>query len=277
MNLATPLFIAPQLPALWDALGLIMLIALVGWLWSFWRSNVNLVDSLWSLLFLGAACIYAWPSLPDPRTQLILLLISAWALRLSLHLLRRNWGHAEDRRYAAMRERNSPFAWRSVYIVFGLQGVLAWIIAMPLYYAVQPSTALTGDFSLLEMIGLSLWGIGFLFESIADAQLHRFRQVPENHGRVLDRGLWHYSRHPNYFGEACIVWGLYLLAIPTGGAWTVFAPILMSLLLLKVSGVSLLESDISERRPAYQDYIQRTSAFIPWPPRKHQPPAAEQL
>jgi steroid 5-alpha reductase family enzyme len=271
MMFSIPFFIPPSLSLLLDALGFIVIIALLGWLWSVWRQNVNLVDSLWSLLFLGAASLYAWPSLHDPRTQLILLLIAAWALRLSLHLLRRNWGHTEDRRYAAMRERNPPFAWRSLYIVFGLQGALAWIIALPLFYAVQPSTALAGDFSLIEILGLSLWSIGFLFESIADAQLHRFRQDPNNRGRVLDRGLWRYSRHPNYFGEACIAWGIYLLAIPAGGAWTIFAPALMTLLLLKVSGVSLLEADIHERRPAYRDYIARTSAFLPRPPRKLEP------
>jgi steroid 5-alpha reductase family enzyme len=240
MTFSIPLFIAPSLPLLLDALGLILVIALLGWLWSVRRQNVNLVDSLWSLLFLAAASLYAWPSLQDPRTQLIFLLVTAWALRLSLHLLRRNWGHTEDRRYATMRERNPPFAWRSLYIVFGI-------------------------------LGLSLWSIGFLFESIADAQLHRFRQDPNNRGRVLDRGLWRYSRHPNYFGEACIAWGIYLLAIPTGGAWTIFAPALMTFLLLKVSGVSLLEADIHERRPAYRDYIARTSAFLPRPPRKLEP------
>jgi steroid 5-alpha reductase family enzyme len=268
MDFSVPLFIAPHAVELWDAFSLILVIALVGWLWSVWRHNVNLVDSLWSLLFLSAAGIYAWPSLQDPRTQLILLFIAAWAFRLFLHLLRRNWGHAEDRRYVAMRKRNPPFAWRSLYIVFGLQGVLAWILAIPLFYAVQPSTALSGNFSLIEALGISVWVVGFLFESIGDAQLQRFRQDPNNQGRVLDRGLWRYSRHPNYFGEACIAWGIYLLAIPTGGAWTIFAPLLMTFLLLKVSGVSLLEADISERRPAYRDYIKRTSAFIPRPPRR---------
>lgn len=262
------LFAPADLSMLLLAFASILAIALAGWAWSAWRSNVNVVDSLWSLLFLTAAMVYAWPSLNDPRTQLMLLLVAAWSLRLAIHLLRRNWGHAEDRRYAAMRERNPPFVWRSLYIVFGLQGVLAWIIAMPLFYAVQPSHATTSTLLPLEWFGISLWVLGFVFESIADAQLRRFRREPANQGRVLNRGLWRYSRHPNYFGEACIAWGFYFMAIPAGGAWTVFAPILMTLLLLKVSGVSLLESDIGERRPAYRDYIATTSAFIPWPPRR---------
>ena len=139
---------------------------------------------------------------------------------------------------------------------------------MPLFYAVQASHAATNAPLPLEWFGIGLWMAGFVFESIADAQLRRFRHDPANQGRVLNRGLWRYSRHPNYFGEACIAWGFYFMAIPAGGAWTVFAPILMTLLLLKVSGVSLLESDIGERRPAYRDYIATTSAFIPWPPRR---------
>jgi steroid 5-alpha reductase family enzyme len=180
----------------------------------------------------------------------------------------RNWGHGEDRRYQEIRARNQPnFALRSLYLIFALQMVLAWIVSAPTL------AALAGDnaFGVLDLIGIAVAVVGFLFEAIGDAQMAAFKADPSHKGQVMDRGLWHYTRHPNYFGETCFWWGIWLIALAAGGAaaiWTVLSPLLMTVLLLKVSGVALLEKDIVERRPAYRDYIARTNAFIPGPPRR---------
>ncbi|MDX1335816.1 MAG: DUF1295 domain-containing protein, partial [Gammaproteobacteria bacterium] len=185
-------------------------------------------------------------------------------LRLSIHLTVRNWDEQEDRRYQEIRRNNEPnFGLKSLYIIFGLQGLLAWIISIPLLFALFSRSG----FHWLDGIAISLWLVGFAFEAIADYQLLSFKNNPDNKGRVLDAGLWRYTRHPNYFGEFCIWWGFFLLAIPAGGWWTVYAPVLMSFLLLRVSGVVLMEKDISTRRPEYQSYIDRTNAFFPGLPR----------
>lgn len=148
--------------------------------------------------------------------------------------------------------------------MFGLQAGLAWLISLPLYAAIASPVPL----GWLDALGVSLVLAGIGIETLADLQLTRFRRDPANRGRVLDRGLWRYSRHPNYFGEACVWWGFGLLALAAGAVWALVSPALMTFLLLRVSGVVLLERDIAERRPAYRDYIARTSAFIPWPPRQ---------
>ncbi len=241
-------------------------LAVLGWLASLARRNVNLVDSLWSLFFMTAAGIYAWAA-PDAgaRAALVLALVVPWALRLAGHLALRNLGQPEDRRYQSIRANNSPgFAWKSLIIVFGLQGVLAWLISLPLAAAVFSPAPLNA----LDAAGAALVLLGLTLETVADRQLYRFKADPANRGRVLDRGLWRYSRHPNYFGEACVWWGFWLIALAGGAWWSLVAPLLMTWLLLRVSGVVLLERDIAERRPAYRDYAARTSAFIPLPPRR---------
>jgi steroid 5-alpha reductase family enzyme len=190
--------------------------------------------------------------------------LTLWAARLSAFITRRNWGEPEDRRYAAMRAANDPgFWWKSLYSVFGLQAILAWIISLPLLTVMLG----TNPLSWLDYLALSLWLVGLFFETVGDQQLADFRSRPENKGQVMDRGLWRYTRHPNYFGEACVWWGFYLFAVSAGGWWTIVSPILVTWLLLRISGVVLLERDIAERRPAYRDYIARTNAFIPGPPR----------
>lgn len=246
------------------ALAAIAVLAVAGWLLSVVKRDASIVDSLWSLFFLLAVVVYAAnTATSEPRATIVLVLVTLWALRLAGYLTWRNWGEPEDRRYQAIRVRNEPgFAWKSLYLVFGLQGLLAAIIAMPLIAGVGG-----GALNVLDYAGIALWLLGFGFETIGDWQLTRFKADPANRGRVLDTGLWRYTRHPNYFGEATLWWGYYLIAAAAGGWWTVFAPLLMTLLLLKVSGVSLLEQDIHERRPAYRDYIARTNAFLPWRPR----------
>lgn len=243
---------------------------LAGWLVSIVRRNVTIVDSMWSLFFLLATLAYVHSAgAPSPRGLLILSLVSIWALRLASYLTWRNHIFAkgaphEDHRYQAIRKNNEPHFWfKSLYIIFGLQAILAWIISLPLLGAVNSATPL----SVLDMLGAALWLFGFLWESIGDWQLTRFKANPANKGAVMDTGLWRYSRHPNYFGECCLWWGYYLIAAAAGAWWGLPAPLLMTLLLLKVSGVALLEKDIGERRPAYADYIARTNTFLPGAPR----------
>jgi len=235
------------------------------WLLSLMRRDVSIVDSLWAIMIAAAAWVYAYSAdLVGPREGLVLVLVSMWAVRLSGHITWRNWGQGEDRRYQAIRVRNQPnFNFKSLYLVFGLQAVLGWIVALPLMAALSGSRPL----DWLDGAGAALWLFGIAYEAIADWQLARFKADPANQGKVMERGLWRTSRHPNYFGECCVWWGAWLVAAGAGGAWSIVSPLLMTALLLKVSGVALLEQDISERRPAYADYIRRTNAFLPGPQR----------
>lgn len=250
-------------------LGACAVLAVGTWLASLRRRDVSIVDSVWSWLIWAAAAVTALASqATGPRAPWVLLLSGAWALRLSAHITLRHRGQPEDHRYQAIRRRNEPhFQWKSLYLVFGLQAVLAWIVALPLMMAATASA----PWQALDVLGVALFCFGFLYEAIADAQLERFKGNPDNRGKVMDRGLWRYSRHPNYFGECCLWWGLWLIATAAGAWWTVLSPLLMTVLLLRVSGVTLLEADIGERRPAYADYMRRTSAFVPWRPRLELP------
>lgn len=243
---------------------IILIMALITWCASLFKRDVSIVDSVWPLLFLAAAATFAAtvPE-PGPRTPVVVVLVGLWALRLAGYLTWRNWGAPEDRRYQRIRRHNEPrFALKSLYLIFGLQGMLAWIISLPLLAAIAAPRAIT----VLDYAGVALWVLGFGFESVGDWQLARFKRVATNRGRVMDQGLWRYTRHPNYFGDCCTWWGFYLIALAAGGWWSIGGPLLMSFLLLRVSGVALLERDISERRPAYRDYRLRTNAFFPGAP-----------
>jgi len=254
-----------DLPAAGIALASMLGLAALAWLVSVKLRDASIVDSFWSIFFLAGLLAYVVVTgNSGARTLLILVIVTVWALRLSIYLTWRNWGEPEDRRYQAIRARNEPgFAWKSLYLVFGLQAVLAATISMPLLAAAHTESAL----SWIDYTGFGLWLAGFGFESVADWQLARFKAQAANRDKVLRTGLWRYSRHPNYFGEALLWWGYYLIAVSAGGAWTVFAPVLMTYLLLRVSGVSLLEQDIGERRPDYRDYTTNTNAFVPGRPR----------
>jgi steroid 5-alpha reductase family enzyme len=246
------------------ALAAMLALALIAWAIATLERNVGLVDIFWSLFVLAGAVVHvvAAPALSS-RAALALALAALWSLRLAAFLAARNWGADEDRRYRAIRERNSPgFAWKSLYLVFGLQAALAWVVSAPLGAAIGSSAPL----GPLDALGAALTLFGIAYETIADAQLARFKSQPLNDGEVMDRGLWRYSRHPNYFGEFCVWWGLYAIALGAGAWWTVVSPALMSVLLLKISGVALLEKDIGMRRPAYRQYVARTNAFFPGRP-----------
>jgi steroid 5-alpha reductase family enzyme len=246
------------------ALPALLIVAAFAWVIATVRRNVGLIDIFWSLFFLAAAWVYAREGL-DARGIVVVTLAVIWALRLAGYLAWRNWSAEEDRRYREIRARNEPhFVLKSLYLVFGLQALLAWLVSAPLYAALSGRNEL----GMLDGLGavLVLFGIGF--EAVADWQLARFRTDWRNAGKVMDQGLWRYTRHPNYFGECCVWWGFWLIAVAAGGAWTVFAPIVMTFLLLRVSGVSLLEKDIGQRRPGYREYVQRTNAFFPGPRRQ---------
>ncbi|HQY10077.1 MAG: DUF1295 domain-containing protein [Burkholderiales bacterium] len=271
------------IPAAAQALTAVLGLALLLWIASLRLRDASIADRFWPVFIALAGLIFALQGAPelDLRLQLMLAVTLAWALRLALFITWRNWGHGEDRRYAAMRQRHGPgFARRSLTLVFGLQALLAWIVATPLLVAAGGSEAsrlgALSPLGPLDLFGLALALGGLVTEAVADAQMARFRRDPALYGRargdVMDAGLWRYSRHPNYFGEACVWWGLGLMAVaasaqPAAAAAALLSPLLMTGLLLKVSGVALLEQDLAQRRPAYRDYMRRTNAFVPGPPR----------
>ena len=238
------------------------------WLLSLRLRDASIVDIFWGLGFAQIAVVAAALGDGYPWRKLLLALLTVvWGVRLGLYLLWRNAGHGEDYRYQAMRRAyGARFPLVSLATVFGLQGVLMWIVSLPVQagqLAAQPD-----HLTLLDGLGLGLWAIGIACEAVGDWQLAAFKADPGNAGRVMDRGLWRYTRHPNYFGDACVWWGLWLIAAAGGAWWTVVGPLLMTTLLLKVSGVAMLERTIVKRRPEYADYIARTSAFVPWFPRR---------
>lgn len=238
------------------------------WLLSLRLRDASIVDMFWGpgfALVAGVSLLLA--PLRGPHALLLTGLCTAWGLRLGWHLVRRNWGQGEDRRYSAMREGRSErqFAGYSLRMVFLLQGLIMWFVSLPVQVAVAlPAPA---DPGWLAWLGIATWSVGFFFEAVGDWQLAGFKADPANRGKVMDRGLWRYTRHPNYFGDACVWWGLYLLAADAGWpALTLLSPLVMNVFLLKVTGKALLEKDLSSR-PGYQEYIRRTSGFLPLPPR----------
>lgn len=245
-------------------------LAIPTWALSLKLHDASLADRIWSLLIAAPVLVGARISAQalDLRGVLMLGLLLIWAVRLAAYIGLRNWGAGEDRRYREMRARHEPnFGLKSLYLVFGLQAVLGWIVGWPMLAVLKHPAPL----NVLDLAGLALAGGGLLFEAVADAQLARFLRERKEAGAVMSDGLWAWSRHPNYFGEACVWWGFGLMALAAGGAslaWTLASPLLMTVLLTKVSGVALLEKDIAERRPGYRDYAARTSAFIPRPPRR---------
>ncbi|HUV91862.1 MAG TPA: DUF1295 domain-containing protein, partial [Anaerolineales bacterium] len=211
------------------------------WLISLLLKDSSIVDIFWGTGFVITAWFYFFLT-PDgfvARKWLIVILTTIWGLRLSIHILLRNWGHGEDYRYQQWRqEAGSNWWWRSFFKVFLLQGALMWIISAPLLAA--QSNPNPARLIWLDYLGAILWGIGFFFEAVGDWQLARFRANPDNKGKLLNSGLWYYTRHPNYFGDAAQWWGFYLIAAAAGGYWTIFSPIIMTLLLRRVSGVTML-------------------------------------
>lgn len=239
------------------------------WLVSLALRDSSIVDPFWGTGFVIANWVY-FALTPDgfpARKWLIAILVTVWGLRLSLYLLRRNWGKGEDFRYQKFRRDAGPsYWWRSYFKVFLLQGILLWIISAPLLAAQYGPTP--DRLTLLDFLAIGVWVIGFFFEASGDWQMARFKADPANKGKVLDTGVWRYTRHPNYFGDATQWWAYYLIALAGGGWWTIFSPILMTTLLLRVSGVALLEKTLTTTKPQYKEYVETTNAFVPWFPRK---------
>lgn len=258
------------------ALVLLIVAALVTGLWlaSLPLRDASIADVFWGLGFIATA--FATLALAPERTEqgwLVAGLVSLWGLRLAAYLAWRNWGRGEDARYRAMREyHGARFWWVSLGTVFWLQGLLIWVVSWPLRAAIlAPASAPAWHW--LDAVGLALFAVGLACEATGDWQLARFKADPANRGRVCERGLWRYTRHPNYFGDFLVWWGFYAIALSSGAWWTIVAPIVMSWLLLRVSGVTLLERTIVERRPDYAEYIRRTNAFFPGRPKSFSPPA----
>ena len=246
-------------------IGLAAILTLFTALWgvSLVLKNSSIVDIWWGPGILTIGVAYYLTSNGDPtRGRLVLGLVALWAVRLAVHIWRRNAGE-EDHRYAEMREeRDETWWWYSYPKVFLLQAVVAWFVSAPLYFAIVAigPPALT----FLDWLGVIVFAIGFLFEAIADEHLRRFRNQPRAYERVLDTGLWRYSRHPNYFGEAMLWWGLGLIALATDGVPGLIGPIVITLLLIFVSGVPLLEEAMLQSRPGYKAYVAKTPMFVPF-------------
>lgn len=248
--------------------GALALLMALAWALSVHLRDASIVDPAWGPAFVVVAVVGTLAGDGDSgRRWLLLAMTAAWGLRLGLHLVRRKLGEREeDRRYAAMRARKGAgFALWSLWAIFATQAVLVLIVSLPLQVAAGRPTAIAATI----VPGLLVFALGLGFEAIGDEQLRRFKASPANRGKVMDRGLWRYTRHPNYFGDACAWWGLWLVALPAGGAWwTVVGPATMTLLLVRVSGKAMLERDIGTRRPGYAEYVKRTSGFVPLPPRR---------
>lgn len=245
-----------------------LLAALTGvWLLSLRLKDASIVDLFWGCAFVLVAWLgYGYGAGAAPRALLLTVLVTIWGLRLSLYLARRNLGRGEDFRYQAMRRQyGARFPLLSLFIVFWFQGIIAWVVSLPLQ-AVHASPAPLG-LTPWDYAGAALWAAGLFFEAIGDAQLARFKADPANRGKVMDQGLWRYTRHPNYFGDAVLWWGFGLFGVAVGASWTLLGPLLMTFFLRQVSGVTLLERTITQRRPEYASYMARTSAFFPWFPK----------
>lgn len=234
------------------------------WIVSLVTKNAGIVDVFWGpgFVVVGGYHLLTGDGDVTQRGVLVLALTTLWAVRLALHIGVRNAGSGEDFRYRSWREESGrSFWWVSYFKVFLLQAVVLWIVSSPL-----PLAQLDGPrarLSAADAVGLSLFVVGLLFEAVADWQLSRFKRNLANRGRVMTTGLWSRSRHPNYFGEALLWWGLGLLAVPTGGLLALLGPLMITFLLLKVSGVAMLDAALVDRRPGYAEYIRSTPAFFP--------------
>ena len=248
-----------------------MILGLVStvWLLSLLRRDSSIIDVFWGLGFVIAAWIYfaATPQGWAGRKWLLCTLVTLWGLRLALYLLYRNWGKGEDYRYRQWRQQaGKSWWWRSYFKVFLLQGVMLWLVSAPLLAAQNSPNP--DRLTIIDSLAVLVWGIGFTFEAAGDWQMARFKADPGNQGKLLTSGVWRYTRHPNYFGDAAQWLGFYLFALAAGGWWTVFSPLLMTFLLVRVSGAAMLEKALVENKPGYSEYMQQTRAFIPWAPRR---------
>jgi steroid 5-alpha reductase family enzyme len=247
----------------------VIILLLCGWIYSLIKKNVTIADSLWGLGFM----IIAWRTfyVTDGyigRKIMILTLVSIWGLRLFLYITKRGIGKGEDPRYGEWRKQYGRNFWLvSLFKVFLVQALFMWMISLSLQFG---QIASSPDYlTFLDFTGMAIWIIGFLCESFADLQLSRFLADPKNKGRIMNQKLWKYSRHPNYFGESTMWWGIYIIACSTsGGVFTFISPVLITYTLLRLTGVTLMEKTRFGDNPEYKEYVRRTSSFIPWFPKK---------
>lgn len=252
-------------PPIWGLVFVLSAAALL-WLLSLRLRDASIADIFWGPGIAGVADIAAWAGQSGgTRASAVLLLVNLWGVRLAAHMLSRRSG--EDRRYAAMRQHyGRNWWWLSLIQVFLLQAILIWFIPAPLVAALLYSHR---PLAWLDYLGIGLAAGGLIFETLADSQLAAFRANPDNKRGVMDKGLWRWSRHPNYFGEALLWWGFFLVGFSVSHQyWLLLSPLLVTVLLLYVSGITLMEENITDRRPGYAEYRRRVSAFIPWPRKK---------
>lgn len=237
-----------------------LLFAFGGWLLSLKKNNVTHVDIMWSLFFVLNTLYFFTAFTPSLRATLILFLVLLWGLRLSVYLAIRNWGKSEDARYLKIRQNNEPnFRFKSLYIIFGFQSILAWIVGSILFIATKNDHPLTW----LDYLGILVTLFGIIYESIADYQLIQFKNDIKNRGKLLQSGLWKLSRHPNYFGEILVWWGFFITTLVTGIHFNLIAPLLMTFLILRFSGVTLLEANLNKKFNDYDDYQKKVNTIIP--------------
>jgi steroid 5-alpha reductase family enzyme len=268
MGIVATALAASATSAMGSAALAIAALMLATWVVSILLKNASIVDVVWGLGFVVVAWVVRLSESGDAaRQNLLVALVTVWGLRLAGYLFWRNHGKGEDFRYRAMRKHwGARFPLVSLVTVFALQGVLMWIVSIGVQLGqVSDSTPL----GPLAVVGVVVWLVGLTFEAVGDTQLARFKADPANEGKVMDRGLWRYTRHPNYFGDACVWWGIGIVAAESGlGAWGLLGSAVMTVLLVRVSGVALLERSLSKRKPEYAEYVRRTSAFVPRPPRR---------
>ena len=259
---------------------LINLAAIMAAMVLLWRisvaiKDVSFIDAVWAYGMVGLTLLTAalLPGGPvGPHSWAILFLTVIWGLRLGTHLLIRWRRLGRDPRYdrivgGAMKKKGWSFSKTALIMVFATQGPLLWTVSLPAQAGLLSDAG--GAIGGIGAIGIALAVIGIGFESLGDLQLEAFRGNPANHGKALDTGLWRYTRHPNYFGDACTWWGIWLVAISGGaGLWTAIGPVFLTFTLVKWSGAALLEKGLKKTRPGYAEYIAKTSSFIPWPPKK---------
>jgi steroid 5-alpha reductase family enzyme len=248
---------------LWlSALPLLLVAATLTWLLSLPLRNVGIVDPLWSLMLFAAGVVYALDADPRaPRLSPVLWLCAAWAARFAWQRARDSSGR-EPAAYAELRARHAPhFGPKSLLRVFVFRALTAWVVSLPLLGAF----ASTRPLGWLDRVGMALWLVGFLFEALADRQRRRFEAAGA--GAVVTTGLWRYSRHPDFFGECCTWWGFYAFAVAAGAWWTLPGPVLLTCLLLRAAGVTPFHRGGGNSRPDNADYVLKTNAFFPGPPR----------
>jgi steroid 5-alpha reductase family enzyme len=248
----------------------VVVLMLSVWALSIKLRDASIIDIVWGLGFVLIVWVARFVADGDRTRQNVLVVCTTlWGVRLGAYLYWRNHGKGEDFRYQAMRRKHGDrFAIVSLYTVFAFQGVMMWLVSLPVQLGQM--RAVPSGLGVLGLLGIAMWSVGMVFETVGDLQLARFKADPASKGQVMDRGLWAWTRHPNYFGDFCVWWGLFLIAA-RGGSFVYIAivgPVIMSTLLMRVSGVPMLEKTMAKRRPGYAEYVARTSAFFPRPPRK---------